>query len=154
MPTLEELVTSNATKEDIKDVPPLPVGTYLAMTVGPHQMVKSTQKQTPGVEFTIRLLQPRDDVDQESLQAHLSAASRTLPDVTLKHTIWDSPYAATALRDFVYETLAIEDSMPIKQALSETPGRNFLLHMKHRPFDAGGGVMRIRAEIDSTARAE
>lgn len=150
MPSLAELITSNATKEDIKDVPPIPIGTYLAMVVGPHQMVKSNQKGTDGIEFQLRFLQADEDVDRDALGAHLEASGRSLHDVLMKHTIWESPYAATSLRDFVYGALSVEEKLPLKQALAEAPGRNFKLHIRHRPFDSGGGMMRMRAEIDQT----
>lgn len=154
MPSLAELVTSNAAKDDIKDVPPLPIGTYLALVVGPHTMVKSRERQTDGVEFNYRLLQALDDVDQDGLTAHLEARGGSLYDINGKHTIWDSPFAATALRDFVYDALGVDESLPMKQALGEAPGRNFSLHIRHRPFDSGGGIMRMRAEIDKTFKAE
>lgn len=154
MPTLEELVTSDATKDEIKDVPPIPPGTYLAMIVGPHEMVKSSRKGTPGVEFNLRLLQARADVDPDRLQAHLEAAGRNLADTTMKHTVWDSPFAAQQLRDFVYEHLGIDEDLPFKQALSEVPGRNLLVNITHRPTQSADGVARLQAQINTTTRAD
>jgi hypothetical protein len=154
MPSLEELVISNATKDEIKDVPPIPTGTYLALVAGPHEMIKSSRKGTPGIEFTLRLLQAMDDVDRDDLETHLGAAGRKLADITMKHTIWDSPYAAQALRDFVYDSLTIDEQLPIKQALSEAPGRNVLVSITHRPMQSADGMARLQAQINSTAKAD
>ena len=143
----------NTALDEIKDVPPLPVGSYLVMVNGNYEAVKSGQKQTDGMQFNLRVLQAREDVDPEALSAHLEASNRTLMDITLKHTIWDSPYALTSLRDFLRDTLQINGSLPPKQALAEVPGKQFIVSMIHRPFTDNSGNARLRAEIGSTARA-
>jgi hypothetical protein len=153
MPSLAELVTSNAAKDDIKDVPALPGGTYLALIVGNHEMIKA-QTGTDGIQFMFRLVSASDDVDASELEAHLSARDCSLHDITMKHTIYDSAYAGTALRDFVYDALSINESMPLKQALAEVPGRNFNVHFRHKPFKAPNDEMKMRAEIDKTFAAD
>lgn len=154
MPFLADLVTSNAAKDDIKDVPPLPAGTYLALIVGNHEMVKSNEKQTDGVQFEYRLVSASEDVDRDELDAHLTARNCSLHEITQKHTIWDSAYAGTALRDFIYDALAIDEKLPMKQALAEVPGRNFSIHFRHKPYKAPNQEMKMRAEIDKTFAAE
>lgn len=154
MSTFESILTSTTRLDDIKDVPPIPTGTYYAQINGAHEMIKSTQKQTDGLQFTMRLLQARDDVDKEALSAHLEAANRSLTDVQMKYTFWDSPYVETSLRDFFRNTMAFDGDNSISQSLAQCPGKNLLVHVKHRPIRANDGTMRIAAEIDSTANAD
>lgn len=153
MPSLEDLVTSNATKDEIKDVPPIPVGTYLAMIVGQHEMRKA-QTGNSGVEWTCRFISAKDDVDQERLKEHLEASDRGLNEVTIKHAIWDSAYAAQQIRDFVYDTLDIDPQMPLKQAMAEAAGKNFYMSITHRPTQGRDGVARLQAQINGTAKAD
>lgn len=154
MPSFVDIVnTENTALDEIKDVPPLPTGSYLAMIAGNYEAVKSTQKQTDGMQFNIRLIQAREDVERTSLEEHLSASNRALMDVQIKHTIWDSPYALTALRDFLRDTLGIDGSLPPRQALAEVSGKELIVNIIHRPFTDNSGQARLRAEIGSTARA-
>ena len=52
---------------DIKDVPPLPVGTYEATITSIPKIDNFGQDQKPGVEFSFKLTSPQDDVDAEAL---------------------------------------------------------------------------------------
>ena len=74
-------------------------------------------------------------------------------DIELTHTIWESPYALTALRDFIYDSLGIDGKTPLKEALSEVPGKDLTVQIVHRPFTDNQGNARLRAEIRGTARA-
>lgn len=151
MPNLIDIIEqeANTNIEDIKDVPPIPVGSYLVQIVGHYEMVKSTQKQTDGLQFTLRFLQARDDVDRDSLSAYLDAAGSRLSDVTMKHTIYDSPYAKQSIRDVL---LAAGCEGPLKQALADVPGKQMIVNVTHRPFERDG-QMRLQAQIGSFARA-
>lgn len=153
MPFLADLVTSAAAKDDIKDVPPLPTGTYLALIVGNHEMIKA-KTGTDGIQFEYRLVQAGEDVDPVELDTHLTARNASLHEVTGKHTIYDSAYAGSALRDFIYDALAIDANLPMKQALAEIPGRNFSIHFRHSPYKTPSGEMKMRTEIDKTFAAD
>jgi hypothetical protein len=153
MPSLAELVTSQAVKADIKDVPPLPAGTYLAIIVGPHTMVKSKEKQTDGIEFNYRLVSASEDVNEEELRVHLDARGGSVHDITGKHTIWESTFAQQSLRDFVYDALGVDADLGMQEALGDVPGRNFYIHFRHTPFKRQTGEMALRAEIDKTFAA-
>ncbi len=154
MSTFESILTSTQRLDDIKDVPPLPAGTYFAQVVGPHEMITSSAKQTPGAQITLRLLQTKDDVDADALKTHLEASNRNLQDVTMKHTFWDSPYLEQSLRDFFRNGMGFDGDWSIPQCFANLPGKNVLAHVKHRPIRSNDGTMRISAEIDSFARAD
>lgn len=153
MSLLEDLVISSATRDEIKDIPPLPIGTYLALIVGNHEMIKA-RTGTPGIQFEYRLVQAEEDVNAGELDAHLTARNASLHDVTGKHVIYDSAYAGVALRDFVFGALAIDEKLGMQQALSEIPGRNFKVHFRQDPYKTQTGEMKMAAKIDKTFAAD
>ena len=154
MSTFESILTSTTRLDDIKDVPPIPAGTYFTQIVGPHEMIKSNQKQTDGAQVTLRLLQPKDDVDADALKTHLEASNRALSDVQLKYTFWDSPYLEQSLRNFFRDAMGFDGDWSVPQCFANIPGKNVLVHVKHRPVRSNDGTMRIAAEVDTFARAE
>lgn len=154
MPNMLEIIENDSTPvEDIKEVPPLPHGTYLAQVVGQCEFVKSSQKQTDGIQFNIRLLNARDDVDSERLATHLEASNRHLGDVTLKYTIWESPYWDQNLKRFLQDTLEIPGTYTRKQSLSEVAGKQLNVSIINRTQTGQDGTVRLVHDIGSTARA-
>jgi hypothetical protein len=153
MPNLHELIEQEARTnlDDIKDVPPLPPGDYLAQVVGNHENVISSRKQTAGVQFTLRLLQANESVDRDRLDSFLATSNQSLRDVTIRHTFWDSPYAMSSLRSFLKDSLAIHGEL--KEALSNVPGKQLVVTITHRSQQSDDGSMRLIAQIGSTARA-
>ena len=153
MPNLHELIEQEARTnlENIKEVPPLPVGSYLAQVVGPHENVVSGRKQTAGIQFNVRLISAGEDVDRDTLGQYLEASNQNLGDVTIRHTIWESPYAMSTLKSFLMQSLELQGNL--KEALSQVPGRQFIMHITHRPIQSDDGTMRLMAQIGSTARA-
>ena len=153
MPNLHELIEQEARTnlENIKEVPPLTVGSYLAQVVGPHENITSSRKQTAGIQFTIRLISAGEDVDRGSLDNFLTASNQSLHDITIKHTIWESPYAMQTLKALLMQTLELQGNL--KEALSQVPGRQMIVNITHRPIQSDDGTMRLMAQIGSTARA-
>src|SRR5947208_2422165 len=144
MPNMLEIIENDSTPlEDVKDVPPLPAGTYLAQIVGHAEFIKSSQKQTNGIQFTVRLLQPRDDVDRDRLNNYLEAANRTIGDVQLKHTIWESPYWDQNLKRFLVDSLDISPKLGRKEALSEVPGKQLNVSLINRSSTSQDGTVRL-----------
>lgn len=146
MSTFESILTSATPLSDIKDIPPIPQGTYYAQIKGPHEMVTSSKKGTKGMEVTFRLLQARDDVDQTALDNHLTLANRALADVEMKSTFWESPYLEQSLRDF-FRACGMDESWSIKQCTGNLPGRNVGLYVINAPTQRPDGTMGLRAEI-------
>lgn len=138
---------ANQDLDDIRDVPPLPVGTYLCMVLGHHEIVKSS-KMTEGMEWKLKFLSAREDVDSYALNEHAEALGKSLSDEEMKFTIWDSPYAKQAVRDFLRDTLGLSGA--VKECLAQVPGQHLLVNITHRPSQDG---KRLMANINSTARA-
>ena len=153
MPNLHEMIEEQGRTdvEDIKEVPPIPPGSYLCQIVGNYENIISGRKQTPGVQFTLRLVSADNDVDTGQLQEYLSATGQKLHDITIRHTIWDSPYAMQTLTHFLKDTLGIGG--PLKEALSRVPGQQLTATISHRPLTGDDGSVRLMAQVASTARA-
>lgn len=130
--------------EDIKSRPPLPVGSY-NFVIKKLDHVTSSQKKTPGIEFTVAPVEARDDVDQELLQEAGGL------DRELTHTFWITPDAASMVRDFLRDHVGIESSgKSLRQMLAESIGQTFGGIVTHGTSKAG----RPYAQIDQTFRIE
>ena len=142
---------ANTNVEDIKEVPPVPTGTYLAQIAGNYEQTTSTQKQTQGLQFNIRLISAMEDVDQSKLAEFLDATQQRLNDVSVRHTIWDSGYAVSSLGNFLNNTLGIRG--PLREALAQVPGKQLMVTITHRAMTSDNGTARLLAQVGSTARA-
>jgi hypothetical protein len=145
---------ANTTLDQIKDAPPLAKGHYYAQVVGNAEEIESGRKGTPGLQFTLRLLSAKEDVDQQELEEHLDATKRKLSDVQVRHTIWQSPYFLQSLRDMLLNVLDVDGGVPLPQALAEVPGRNLIVEIIHRPFKDESGMARLRSDIGGLAKSD
>jgi hypothetical protein len=146
--TVEELL--NTPGDQIKPPPLLPVGTYLVGIVGQPEMITSTQKQTPGCAIKYKFWQARDDVDADDLQAILAESGQTLNDVEMTDTFYFTEKSLFMFKQFYANALDIPESYSPKQAMAEMPGKQLLIHIRHRPRQDGSGLY---AEIDTRTRA-
>src|SRR5580765_7548461 len=65
MALLEKIQSeAQTTLDEIKDIPPLTKGHYYAQIIGNAEEIVSAKKQTPGLQFTMRLISARDDVEK------------------------------------------------------------------------------------------
>lgn len=116
---------------------PLPNGQYTwVVTELPREGV-SEKKGTPYLEFTVRCLGPVDEntVDPTQLEEWLTRADgskKTLSDVTMRLTFYDTPEAGYRLKDFVEHLgIEMEGSATMGQAIPLTVGREFIGTVKH-----------------------
>ena len=154
--SLLEIVQNEAqtTLDDIKDVPPVAKGHYYAQIVGNAEEIVSGRKGTAGLQFTLRMLSAKEDVDQEELDRHLEASRRKLADIQMYHTIWDSPYFLPQVRTLLRDVLELPGTLALPQALAEVPGRQLIVEVIHRPYKDQSGMARLRAEVNSLAKAD
>jgi len=135
---------------------PLPVGTYLWMTVGQPKEDKSAKKGTPYVEFLCKCLQAGEDVDAQALQEALTNKNtgdvKPLTEVQLKLTFYLTEASAWRLTEFL-DHLVGEDSQDQspRQRISASPGRQFLGNIIHEQSDDGKSIF---AKIGQTAPVE
>lgn len=133
--------------QDIKRPPPMPTGTYIWVVKGLPEFGKSSKKQTDQVQFTVVALQALDDVDQEQL-----AEVGGCVDKSTTITFYITEKSAYRLTEFLRDDLMIdEEGKSTRHMIDESPGKQFLGHVKHTPSADGKG---IRWEIDQTAPLE
>jgi uncharacterized iron-regulated membrane protein len=131
---------------DIKRPPPMPVGTYVWVVKGLPRFDKSSKKQTDFVEFNVVALQALDDVDPGDLEAMGGVV-----DKTTTITFYLTEKSAYRLTEFMHDDLGIDDDQETRAMIDQTPGKQFLGHVKHVPSSDGKGVYW---EIDQTAPLE
>jgi hypothetical protein len=123
---------------------PIPVGTYVCLVSGLPRHDKSSKKQTPFVEFTLKILQAQDDVDKEALEE-----MGGVRDKTIRATYYLTEDAKWRLRKFLEEDLQIEcGDKTFSQMIDEAPGQQCLAFVKHQASDDGQSVY---AQLASTA---
>lgn len=146
--TFEELL--NKPLDEIKPPPQMPVGSYLVQVVGVPENILSTQKQTPGIRFRYKFFQARPDVDRDVLAAALDEAGQTLTDVEMTDDFYVTERSAFMTKQFLTDVLALPGGT-LKEQLSNAPGQQLIIHIRHRPRSDGTGLY---AEIDSRSKAE
>lgn len=145
--------------EDILDrpsneaVPPplFPAGTWLWTIVGLPRFDKSSKKQTPFVEFTLKPMQALDDVDPTALEEFGSFA-----DKTKKATFYLTDNSEFMLKEF-FDACSIADedddgnALSHRQRIEETPNAQVFGVITHKPNQDG---TRMNAEIGQWAKVE
>ena len=155
---------------DILDMPsseierpkPPPQGTYVSQVIGQFREDKSTKKGTRYHEYTLKLVKPAVngndeplDVDMEELEKCLTKANGEVSELgkrTLRHTLYITPDAMWRYKEFL-DHLGIpeeedgEDLSTLQRA-GMAPGRFVLVHIKHVPSQDG---LSTFANIDKTA---
>ena len=155
---------------DILDMPsseierpkPPPQGTYVAQVIGQFREDKSTKKGTRYHEYTVGLVKPAVngedeplDVDMDALEACLTKPSgevTQLSSKTIRHTIYITPDSLWRYKMFL-DHLGIPqeedgEELTTMQRAGMAPGRFLLVHLKHVSSDDGTSTF---ANIDKTA---
>lgn len=129
---------------EVSRPPPLPVGEYVVVLQGLPKLDKTSKKQTEFCEFTVKFLQALDSVDADAL-----AEVGGITDKERRLTFYLTDKSAYRLKEFMVNDLQIEEEgKTLRQMLDETPGRQFIVTIKHTATDDGKGVFD---EITSTA---
>ncbi len=140
---------------------PLPVGSYLAVVQGQPKIDKSSKKQTEYSEYTMKILEPLDDVDEDALEEYLTGMDGTtkkrLTDCTIRNTYYHTENSIGRLATFfdhldgITPDKASDVDASLRQRMGETAGKQCVIHIKHEAFQSGEGV---RAVVASTSIAE
>lgn len=136
--------------KDVERPKPLPVGTYTCVVNGMPRYDKSTKKGTEFVEFTLKVIDHHDDVDEDELKQVLTKADgkkKTLGDVPLRATFYLKPDILWRLTKFLSD-LGIEPKDTLEEMIEETNGSEVVVVVKHEWSDDG---LASYARIDSTA---
>lgn len=133
---------------DVERPKPVPTGHYVSVLIGQPRFDKSTRKGTEFVEFTHKLIEALDDVDEDALKE-----MGGLKDKTIRNTYYLTEEAKYRLKDFLIHCgVADEDSdVSFSEAIAETPGKQVIVHIKHRPNEDGSAIF---ANVAGTAPVE
>ena len=119
---------------EIEKPKPLPQGSYITQIVGQPRFDKSSKKQTEFVEFTHKLLQAQDDVDEDELKA-----LGGVKDKVMKNTFYLTESAAWRLKEFL-EHCGIEEGDSLREMIEETPGKQVGVFINHEASQDGTSV--------------
>lgn len=112
---------------------PLPVGSYVCVVQGLPRFDKSSQKQTDFVEFTLKVTEARDDVDEDELEK-----SGGLADKTIKATYYITETALWRLKDFLSACgLEADGDKTLEELIEETPNATVGIFIRHEPGNDG-----------------
>ena len=143
-----------------RTVKPLPQGSYLASVVGQPRIDKSSKKQTEFSEYTMKLLEAKDDVDEDALADYLTlgdGSKKKLTDCTIKATFYHTEGSIGRLLTFfdhldeLTPDQAGEVEASPRQRMSEVAGKSCIIHVKHEPWQSGEGVS---ARVSGTSIVE
>lgn len=141
--TFEEILDQQVT--EVKVPPPIPSGTYLFAVEGFPVQAEVGADKTKCLDFSAKILMPREDVSQ----AELDAFDGGVQGKTMRLRFFLTERSLFMLDRFLFEHLGIELGKPRKQAISEALGRQFYGTVKHTPRDDGQGFY---ANITGTAK--
>jgi hypothetical protein len=136
---------------DFNFPPPLPQGGYHCVVMKLPEQIISSQKKTPGFEFTLKPIAALADVDEEEL-AELGG----LDGKTIKHTMWISQdpgkqeTTIAMLREFLEHCGIDPEGKSVNAMIDEVPNAEVIVFMKHEPLQGRDG---FRAVVAKTAPA-
>ena len=156
-------VEPSASFTDILDTPmsqiappkPMPPGDYTAMVVGqPNEDVATTG--TRYVQFTMQLQEAHENVNGDALQEALTKLDGTVMALREKTILSDRYYLTDPslfrLKNFLKDLgiEGVESEKPLREAMSEAPGKLVVVTIVHRPSQSGG----IYANVSQTSPVE
>lgn len=134
--------------DSLKRPPALPAGPYLAVVKGlPQEDIANNEKQTPYIEFTYRLIEALDGVDEDELKE-----VGGLKDKEFRHVFYLTEKAGYRLMEFLRDDLKIEhEDRLTREMVEDSPGKEFILYITKKPTKDGKGFYN---EIQKTAPVE
>lgn len=126
---------------------PLPAGTYLCRVIGTPRYDKSSKKQTPFVEFTLKLMAAEEDVDEDELAEVLGDSA--LGDRVMTNTYYLTEDAVYRLDEFHQHCgLDLENEESRRQRNEEVINAEVRVVVAHEASQDGQQVFaRIRRTL-------
>jgi len=138
--------------DNIERPQPLPPGHYLCVIRDNAIRDKSSQKETPYVEYLLIPTQAQPDVDEKWLAKVLTKADGTqkkLSDMTIRARFWTTDDAIWRLKKFLLDDLQVEyNGESIDQTIDTAIGHQVVAYLKHTTSKNTGDVY---AEVRSTS---
>lgn len=146
-PNLAALLNTKA--DEVERPLALPDGTYFGI-IRRHEFITSSQKKTPGVQYTSEITHAHEDVD---LADYLDKDGNTkeVRGKEVRSTFWLSEKALFMLTDFI-ESCGIDPAgRSLGELIPQVIGQPVVLDIVRTPLDSGEG---FRNEIRSVKGAQ
>ena len=144
MPNFSDILDQPAST--IERPKPLPVGTYVAVVRGLPEFGESTKKKTPYARFTLEILQPEDDVDQEAIEALGGVVGKTI-----RNDYYLTEDAFWRAKQFAEDCGVDTEGLTRGQMLEACNGAQVLITIRHEP--AQDGSDQVFARVGKTGAA-
>lgn len=141
----------NKKTEDVVKPKPRPIGTYLAVLQGIPTQREAGDEKMEVMRHKVKLIAAKDDVNQDQLAEHPPCTEWAPFNYD-----WfvNSDGGQHAWKEWMVNVLGIEsESKTLGQMAAETPGRQLLVKLKHRPFVNKQNEAETATEIESSAHA-
>lgn len=115
--------------------PTFPAGSWHWRVVGQPRYDKSSKKETPFVEFTLKPLAAMEDVDQEALNDFGSFADKTIPA-----TFYITEKSKFMLREFLVNCGISDEGVSLKQMIEEAVNCEVIGFIRHEASEDGQRV--------------
>jgi hypothetical protein len=147
---------------DVERPEAMPVGDYVVVITGQPRQDKSAKKQTPFVEFSYKVLEAMESVDEEALDTWLTnkkGEKKKLSEVIIKDTYYLTDNSLWRLTDMLKacgvaeadENGEIISDKSLGQLIEEVPGNQLIVTMRHESFQDGSGIV---AKVAGVAAVE
>lgn len=120
--------------QDVHAPPTFPAGCWHWRIIGIPRRDKSSKKQTPFVEFTLKPLAAMEDVDQDALNEFGDFKDKTLPA-----TFYVTEKSLFMLKDFL-DHCGIANEGTMNDRIEETPNAEVLGWIRHEASEDGQRV--------------
>lgn len=127
---------------DVKPPAPLPAGPYIG-TVGPFEMLKSSQKQTPFIRYQINLTGPAPGNDADVSEINFPRQ--------LRYDFYITPASLFRLTQFQTEVLELSGSNSTQENIALAVGRSAIFNVVLKPSSKPGDAT-LYPEITGAAK--
>ena len=133
MANLQELLGMQADK--VERPPSLPPGSYMVAIVS-HKFVKSSQKQTDGLELTLKVLSAHESVDQDALDKVKDWRGKEITDTIwlTQKSLWRLTGDVSKGQDGVLQNFGVDVSgKQVMECVAELDGKTALAELVVTP---------------------
>jgi hypothetical protein len=139
MPPVNFAVLLGQQVDSAERPPTFPIGPYDSVVTG-HEFGTSPKKQTPFVGFNVKLLSPREGVDEELFEV-AGGVEKLSARRELRYDFYLTPDAMYRLREFLELGLGMESAgRAFDEMIPETTNAPFIAIVVHNPGSREGEV--------------
>ncbi len=150
MPDVDFAALLNVQVDSVERPKNFPSGYYDSVIAG-HELGKSSQKETPFVRFLIKLIGPKEGVDEELFEEAGGMAALS-ERKSIFHTFYLTKDAMFRLREFLEDGVGLNCAgRNFDEVIPETTNAPVAVHIMHR---AGQREGEFYMEIDDYMKAE